>query len=131
MITSHATFNRKNAYWFSLTESINNKLRAKDSSIPTITSIQSMLLVLLLHYAGLLPFWPLKDSVFGVTVEEVSSFMLSTKCMNLFCPFNCYSIPFLECERNGTNTDNSRTSNERKGHSRISLVVKAPAGKDL
>jgi hypothetical protein len=82
MITSHATFDRKNAYWFSLTESINSKLRVKDSTIPTITSIQGMLLVLLLHYAGLLPFWPLQDSVFGVTVEEASRCIISITALS-------------------------------------------------
>lgn len=74
MITSHRTFDHRNAYWFSLSESINKKLRAKDKSISTITSIQGMLIILLLHYVGLLPFCPIQDDVFGITVEEVNTY---------------------------------------------------------
>ena len=60
LLTEHPHFDyRESCYWFSLTESINKKLRAKDGDIATITSIQGMLRVLGLHYLGyviLLPF---------------------------------------------------------------------------
>ena len=53
LLTQHQHFDyRETCYWFSLTESINKKLRAKDENIATITSIQGMLRVLGLHYLG-------------------------------------------------------------------------------
>ncbi len=58
-------------FWFSLNEKINKKLRAADPSIPTITSISGVLKYLALYYVGLLPFFPIHDQVFGITVEEV------------------------------------------------------------
>jgi len=63
---------KENMYWFSLIESINAKLRAKDASIPTIISATSVLKVLLYYYIGLLPFVKLPDAVFGITVEEIT-----------------------------------------------------------
>jgi hypothetical protein len=71
MLRNHATFDYRNAFWFSLVEGINKKLRAKDADIATITSIQGMLRVLALYYCGLLPLFPVDDKVFGITVEEV------------------------------------------------------------
>lgn len=59
-------------FWFSLKESINCKLRLHDPSIPTICSEIGMLKVLFLHYVGLLPFLPIDDYVFGITLEEIS-----------------------------------------------------------
>lgn len=67
-------------FWFSLIESINKKLRGKDKSIPTITSIAGMLKVLFLYYTGLLAFFPLDDAVFGITVEEVGTIFHSFYC---------------------------------------------------
>lgn len=53
LLTEQPNFDyRESCYWFSLTESINKKLRAKDRNIATITSIQGMLRVLGLHYLG-------------------------------------------------------------------------------
>jgi glycerophosphoryl diester phosphodiesterase len=73
LLTQSTQFDyRQNCYWFSLTESINKKLRAKDPSIATITSISGMLRVLGLYYMGLLPFSSIDDCVFGVTVEEIT-----------------------------------------------------------
>ena len=71
MLINHKTFDHKNAYWFSLIEKINKKLRIKDCNIATITSIEGMLRVLALYYSGLLPFFPVPDRVFGITLEEV------------------------------------------------------------
>lgn len=71
LLINHATFDHRDAFWFSLVESINKKLRLKDKNIATITSIQGMLRVLALYYIGLLPFFPVHDKVFGITVEEV------------------------------------------------------------
>eukprot|EP00981_Chlorochromonas_danica_P005122 scaffold1036_cov169-Ochromonas_danica.AAC.2 len=62
---------KKSVFWFSLHESINKKLRQKDKSIPTITSIQGMITILLFYYLGILPWIDLEDAVFGITVEEV------------------------------------------------------------
>jgi len=65
--------NRKNnIYWFSLDEKINKKLRKANTTIPTITSVTGMLKILGLYYIGLLPFYDIEDSVFGITVEEIS-----------------------------------------------------------
>jgi hypothetical protein len=98
MLTTHRGFDyRQNCYWFSLTEGINKKLRAKvgarlcsarshvsihppalcpsplkEPGIATITSVNGMLRVLALHYVGILPFCPIDDAVFGVTVEEIT-----------------------------------------------------------
>ena len=65
---------RETVYWFSLIESINKKLRVKDNSIPTITSVVGMLKILMLYYSGLLPICSLDDAVFGITVDEVRCF---------------------------------------------------------
>jgi len=66
-------YNRKNnIYWFSLDEKINKKLRQANKNIPTITSITGMLKILGLYYIGLLPFHEIEDSVFGITVEEIT-----------------------------------------------------------
>lgn len=72
MLKTHKTFDLKNAYWFSLVEKINKKLRITGPEIATITSIEGMLRVLALYYSGLLPLFPVHDKVFGITVEEVS-----------------------------------------------------------
>lgn len=61
----------ESVFWFSLHESINKKLRQQDRSIPTITSIQGMVMVLFLYYIGILPWVDLDDAVFGITVEEL------------------------------------------------------------
>lgn len=61
-----------NLYWFSLSESINAQLRLRDPSIPTICSVPGMLKTFALYYTGLLPFCNIPDSVFGITVEEIS-----------------------------------------------------------
>lgn len=83
MLTNHATFDHRNAFWFSLVEGINKKLRLKDENIATITSIQGMLRVLALYYMGLLPFFPVRDKVFGITVEEVSGYTECTVCCRI------------------------------------------------
>ena len=83
MLRNHATFDYKNAFWFSLVEGINKKLRAKDADIATITSIQGMLRVLALYYSGLLPLFPVHDKVFGITVEEVLNIVHFKKRSNL------------------------------------------------
>ena len=44
----------------------------QEPAIATITSVTGMLRVLALHYLGLLPFCPIDDAVFGVTVEEIT-----------------------------------------------------------
>jgi len=65
-------YNRKgDVFWFSLDEEISKKLRAADSSIPTINSVPNMLKTLMLYYTGLLPFVEIDDAVFAVTVEEI------------------------------------------------------------
>jgi hypothetical protein len=72
MLKTHATFDYKNAFWFSLSEGINKKLRLQDKEIATITSVEGMLRVLALYYLGLLPLFPVHDKVFGITLEEVN-----------------------------------------------------------
>lgn len=57
--------------WFSLSEEINLALHAHDPTIPSITSVAGMLKGILLYYAGLLPFLPIRESIFGVPVDEV------------------------------------------------------------
>lgn len=59
-------------YWFSLNEDINKKLRRACPEIPTIISIKSMLRILLLHYLGVLPFFPVVEQVFCIKFDEVT-----------------------------------------------------------
>jgi glycerophosphoryl diester phosphodiesterase len=58
-------------FWFSLQESINNKLRRADDRIHTISSVPEVLKILFYYYTGILPFMPIADAVFGITTEEV------------------------------------------------------------
>lgn len=60
-----------NMFWFSLQESINEKLKSKDPHIATIVSVQTMLKTLLFYHLGILPFFTFKDDIFGVVMEEV------------------------------------------------------------
>jgi len=60
-------------FWFSLSESLNIKLRSMEPKIPNIVSVSGVLRILLLHYSGLLPFVDIKENVFGITVEEVTA----------------------------------------------------------
>jgi hypothetical protein len=91
MLKTHATFDYKNAFWFSLSEGINKKLRLQDKDIATITSIEGMLRVLALYYLGLLPLFPVHDKVFGITLEEVSA----RQNQELVCFSSIISIIFL------------------------------------
>lgn len=66
-------YNRENTvFWFSLNEKINSKLRKANPNIPTITSVVGSMFILFLHYTFLLPFYPIKDDVFGITLYEVN-----------------------------------------------------------
>lgn len=58
-------------HWFSLNETIAKKLRSYDPTIPTVVSIQNMLMIILLFHTGLLPFVSLEDAVFGITIDEI------------------------------------------------------------
>lgn len=62
----------RNIYWFSLTQSINVKLRKADPSIPLICSVSTMLKTIFLYYLYLLPFMSIDFDVFGITVEEIT-----------------------------------------------------------
>lgn len=96
MLKTHATFDYKNAFWFSLSEGINKKLRLQDKDIATITSIEGMLRVLALYYLGLLPLFPVHDKVFGITLEEVSARqnqeLTCISSINSFLPLIYYYI---------------------------------------
>ena len=61
-------------YWFSLTETINRKLRRwpGGESIPVIVSLPGLLRTVFLYYMGLLPFFALRFDVFGITMEEIN-----------------------------------------------------------
>lgn len=63
----------REVFWFSLKDNINSKLRKFDPRIPTLPSQIGVLKVLLLHYTCLLPFVPLDDPVFGITLNPVSN----------------------------------------------------------
>jgi len=75
----------QSTFWFSLSESVNKKLRVADKRIPTICSVLGMLKILALHYLCLLPFCQIEDAVFGITVEEVN---------NLYIRINSSSIGY-------------------------------------
>lgn len=59
-------------FWFSLIETINDKLRKSDPNIHTMCSIMEMLKILACYYIGILPFIKVKDAVFGITIEEIT-----------------------------------------------------------
>ena len=42
----------RNLYWFSLTDSVNEKLKKYDPKIRTITSVETVLKILALYYIG-------------------------------------------------------------------------------
>jgi glycerophosphoryl diester phosphodiesterase len=75
----HLSQRETNVFWFSLQEKINIKLRKANPKIPTVTSVTGSLFILVLYYTCLLPFYPLSDDVFGITLDEVCS---------LICRFN-------------------------------------------
>ena len=59
-------------YWFSLTESINQRLHSYDPNIPRITSIMTMLKILVCFHIGILPYIDIEESVFGIPLGAVS-----------------------------------------------------------
>lgn len=61
----------RQVYWFSLDEKINKHLRLYDHQLPSIVSIQNIMITLFYYYIGILPFIQLPDKVFGITLEEV------------------------------------------------------------
>lgn len=80
------------AFWFSLDEKINKKLRKMDPAIPTVVSILGSLKILGLYHLGLLPFTELDDAVYGITIEEVrkSSYYDARLALNfVFLLFFC------------------------------------------
>ncbi len=64
----------RQVYWFSLDEKINKHLRLYDHQLPSIVSIQNIMIILFYYYIGVLPFIQLPDKVFGITLEEVRMF---------------------------------------------------------
>ena len=60
---------KDNVVWFSLEESINRKLKAKDPDIPQIVSAAAVLRTTLLFFAGLLPFTGFKEDIYGTKVR--------------------------------------------------------------
>jgi glycerophosphoryl diester phosphodiesterase len=79
LITKLGDGRKQNMFWFSLTEKINAKLRAKDESIPTIVSTTRVLLTLLMYYVGVLPFVSFPDAVFGITLEQITLERIQTE----------------------------------------------------
>ncbi len=70
-------YNRKDkTFWFSLNDTINKKLKKADNEIPSICSEIGILRILILYYIGLLPFFPIDDAVFGITLSEISLDMI-------------------------------------------------------
>ena len=57
--------------WFSLKEKINKKLKSFDPNLPTLTSVDNMLMIIMSYYVGVMPFLPIEDKVFGITLDEV------------------------------------------------------------
>jgi len=66
----------KKDYWFSLDNTINNKLHSYDPHIPLIVSVLGMLRILILYHLGLLPFCDIRESAYCVPVATVSMNML-------------------------------------------------------
>lgn len=59
--------------WFSLKENINTKLREFDPELPTLTSVDNMLKIVFSYYCGVIPFLPIPDKVFGITLDPVGT----------------------------------------------------------
>lgn len=57
--------------WFSLKEKVNKKLRSFDPNLPTLTSVDNMLMIVMAYYCGILPFINVRDKVFGITLDEI------------------------------------------------------------
>ena len=75
-------------------EKINAKLQRADSSIPTITSVMTMVSLLGYYYLGLLPFIDIPYDVLGLTVDAVSRIklvmILLTEAVFSWCLYYCY-----------------------------------------
>lgn len=80
-----------NVFWFSLQEPINKKLHDFDPTLSSITSITRMLLIFVYYYLGLLPFIPIQEDVFGITMEEVCFFIY----IYILNDFSMLPLPFL------------------------------------
>jgi glycerophosphoryl diester phosphodiesterase len=90
LLTKFDRVRDKRDYWFSLVDTINNKLHAFDPHIPLIVSVLGMLRILALYHVGLLPFWDIKESAYCVPVATVRFpwlllVLLFTYCMTCVC----------------------------------------------
>ena len=59
--------------WFSLKRSTNKKLRAYDADLPTVCSVEGLLITMFLYYACLLPFVSLKHSIFSLPCFDITA----------------------------------------------------------
>jgi lysophospholipase D len=59
--------------WFSLKEKVNKSLRTFDSGLPTLTSVDNMLKIIMAYYCGVMPFMTIQDKVFGITLDPVGT----------------------------------------------------------
>eukprot|EP00639_Heterosigma_akashiwo_P011753 CAMPEP_0206366572 /NCGR_PEP_ID=MMETSP0294-20121207/3530_1 /ASSEMBLY_ACC=CAM_ASM_000327 /TAXON_ID=39354 /ORGANISM="Heterosigma akashiwo, Strain CCMP2393" /LENGTH=216 /DNA_ID=CAMNT_0053812659 /DNA_START=766 /DNA_END=1416 /DNA_ORIENTATION=- len=57
--------------WFSMQPGTNRRLGRSAPSVPRVTSVPDMLRLLLLYYAGLLPFVGIEHEIFGVPMDKV------------------------------------------------------------
>mmetsp|Transcript_37877 Transcript_37877/g.70568 ORF Transcript_37877/g.70568 Transcript_37877/m.70568 type:complete len:156 (+) Transcript_37877:181-648(+) len=57
--------------WFSLKEKINKKLRAHDPLLPSLTSVDNMLVIVMSYYFGVMPFLNIPDKIFGITLDPI------------------------------------------------------------
>jgi glycerophosphoryl diester phosphodiesterase len=73
----------KHVFWFSLKEKINKNLRAYDPALPTLTSVDNMLKIVMAYYCGLMPFVDIPDKVFGITLDAVREHMTVIDCLSV------------------------------------------------
>lgn len=67
----HAADRYDTVTWFSLKEKINKKLRAHDPLLPSLTSVDNMLVIVMAYYFGVMPFLNISDKIFGITLDPV------------------------------------------------------------
>ena len=72
LLKKHNRTTNGTTVWFSLKWKTNKKLRNFDSTIPTICSVEELLISLVLYYLWLLPFVSLNHDIFGLPSFEIN-----------------------------------------------------------
>ena len=94
--------------WFSLKEKINTKLRLYDPMLPTLTSVDNMLLIVMAYYCGVMPFLNIPDKIFGITLDPVCVYGCVCVCVHVsayvIIPLFTASVPHSHTDPTGKDT---------------------------